>query len=97
MNRAFEDQLVIAQQITVVTSEYDHCVFGDAEIIQLSQHLADRIIDHCNHAAGKCHHFSDFLFAGCCKQALSRSHLIAVVAALESPCYIGWRLRVGKE
>ncbi len=70
MERAFEQQLVIAHEIAVVAGEYDNGVLVESERFEPTQNAADGIVDHRDHAVGQRDRFTRFT-GGDCKSALA--------------------------
>jgi hypothetical protein len=54
MQGAFQNQLVIAHEIAVIAREDDDGVFIEPKHFQPTQDTTDGIIDHRDHAVGKC-------------------------------------------
>ena len=53
VQRAFEQELMIAHEVAVIAGKHDHRVFIEPERFQPTQNAADSIVDHRNHAVGE--------------------------------------------
>ena len=69
MDRAFEQQLVIAQKITVVSGENNHGVVSQSQVFELGQNAANGVVNHADGAVVQCDGLAGFAL-GASKQGL---------------------------